>query len=145
MATASYTSHPGIRDPFYDSAEWREFAAGIRERDGHRCTVAQFLGGQCSGPLHVNHIRPRRTHPDLQFDPTNCGTACASHHPQWEKLAKALLAHQERQRPRCTHSHRYAWAREECERRMAEAKGVELSQCDTPTHGRLDSSRVKAA
>ncbi len=31
----------------------------VLERDGARCTVARFLGGQCHRTLDVHHIIPR--------------------------------------------------------------------------------------
>lgn len=112
------------RDPFYDSPEWREFAARIRERDGHRCTVGWILGGECSGILHVNHIVPRRDAPHRQFDPDNCGTACASHHPRWEALRRTLIEKRLRKVPRCRHRHAYPGAREECERKLRRQAGL---------------------
>lgn len=114
-----------MRDPFYDSPEWRDFAPRIRLRDRGRCTVGRFLGGACSGVLHVNHIRPRREYPELAFDPDNCGTVCARHHPEWEALARALRARREvAALPPCRHHHPYAAGREECDRRRARERGL---------------------
>lgn len=125
MADLVSAPSPGsTRDPFYNTPEWREFAATIVARDGYRCTVARLLGGECSGPLHVNHIRARRRFPHLALDPDNCGTACASHHPQWERLVRAILEHQERRIPRCPHRHVTREGREACERRMARERGL---------------------
>lgn len=124
MANVDFTA-PGLRDPFYDSSEWREFAAGIRERDGHRCTVGWLLGGDCSGHLHVNHVIPRREAPHLQFAPDNCGTVCASHHPQWEALRRTLVSR--RTVPPCRHRHPYKEGAEACRRRRARELGVDIA------------------
>lgn len=71
---------------FYTSPEWRAVADQARARDGNRCTVARLLGGACLGVLHGHHI-------DRDADPLdidNVGTTCASHHPRWEALRRAL-------------------------------------------------------
>jgi 5-methylcytosine-specific restriction endonuclease McrA len=110
-----------MRDPFYDTPEWRSFAERIRVRDDRRCTVGRFLGGACHGPLHVNHIRPRREYPELAFDEDNVGTVCARHHPMWEALVRAILT---RRLPPCRHNHPYPQGRLECERRRARERGL---------------------
>ena len=105
-----------MEDGFYHSHDWLELAERVRVRDGHRCTVARLLGGRCSGTLHVHHLIPRSERPDLELDEDNCGTACASHHPLWEAVARTLrLLHGEL--PRCPHKHAYASGRRACEER----------------------------
>jgi len=107
-------------DRFYTSAEWLAAREVVLARDGSRCSVARLLGGRCRGVLHVNHILPRSERPDLALDPDNLGTACASHHPAWEALVRAL-----RRRPQlnlaalppCRHRHPYPEGRRQCERR----------------------------
>ena len=97
---------------FYNSAPWRALRAQARARDGNRCTVARLLGGDCHGLLHAHHIDPDGDPLDLD----NTGTVCATHHPQWDALRRALV------RPpawrRCTHRHPYPGGREACEKRL---------------------------
>jgi hypothetical protein len=105
----------------YDSYRWQQLRAQVRERDGHRCTVARLLGGDCRGPLHVHHIDPDRE----PYDPDNCATVCETHHPRWEAIRKGIVEQREKAEPapepeepwRCHHKHPYPSGREECERR----------------------------
>lgn len=117
----------------YDTLRWRLTSRRARERDGHRCTVARLLGGECSGRLHAHHIRPV-TEGGAPFDLENVGTACASHHPVWEMLRRRLLAALDREveKPpvlRCRHHHPTAEGRRICERRLLrEARERELQR-----------------
>lgn len=104
---------------FYSGSEWIAVRDQVRERDGNRCTVGRLLGGQCRGILHVNHILPRSKRPDLELDPDNCGTVCASHHPMWEAVCRTLQLLRG-EMPKCKHNHPYPQGRIECERRRRE-------------------------
>lgn len=106
---------------FYSSAEWRALRDRVRARDDNRCTVGRLLGGRCSGVLHVHHIEPVDEHPELALDEDNCLTACASHHPRWEAVARALRLATGETLPRCPHRHVYATGRRECEERRRRA------------------------
>lgn len=100
---------------FYNSAQWKVLRAAARERDGNACTVARLIGGDCRGLLHVHHIDPDGDPLDLD----NLGTVCATHHPKWEALRRALVAtHEPPVWRRCRHVHRTREARELCERRL---------------------------
>lgn len=68
---------------------WDEIRARVLTRDGHRCTVSRLLGGQCRGRLHVHHIVPRADGGTDEDD--NLATACARHHPIWERLREAIV------------------------------------------------------
>ena len=114
-------------DDFYKSPEWLRLRDRVLARDGYRCTVARILGGKCRGPLHVHHIEKRRDRPDLQLDPDNCGTCCASHHPKWEALC-AWVRRARQPLPPCRHNHRYASGREACERERARKLGIPWPQ-----------------
>lgn len=107
-------------ESFYKSPEWRALRARVLARDGSRCTVAQLLGGECRGSLHVHHLDRAE---ERRLDPDNCGTACASHHPKWEAVRRAIMV-QRRPLPPCRHTHRYAHAQRECDARRARALGV---------------------
>jgi hypothetical protein len=104
-------------DTFLSSREWFDFRERILARDGDRCSVGRLLGGPCRGVLHVNHIVPRRDRPELALDEDNCGTACASHHVQWEAFARAIRLLRLEELPPCRHAHPYAEGRRQCERR----------------------------
>jgi hypothetical protein len=107
---------------FLSSAEWLAARDAARARDGNACTVARLLGGTCRGVLHVHHIIPRSERPDLALDLDNLGTACASHHPRWEALRRALAAIHDEVLPPCPHRHPYASGRRECEERRRRAR-----------------------
>lgn len=105
-------------DLVYTSPLWRRTRELALERDGHRCTVARLLGGECSGSLHAHHIL-KLTEGGAPYDTENVGTTCAHHHPMWEALRRQLV---ERLLgdgpPTCRHDHRSAEARRQCEARM---------------------------
>lgn len=110
---------------FYNGSAWRALAARAIARDGNRCTVARLLGGPCKGRLHAHHIRrPKDENDELALDLDNLGTACASHHPVWERLRRELertLGRRVPVRVRCPHFHPYAEGRRICEERLARA------------------------
>jgi hypothetical protein len=125
MASLATAPTPGLdRDPFYDTPGWRAVSDAAISRDGSRCLVAWLLGGACSGALHAHHIIPRRERPDLALDLDNLGTACAGHHPVWERCRREILRARERAVPRCRHRHVTREGREACERRMARDRGL---------------------
>lgn len=104
-----------MTDPFYSSPEWNDLREYVLARDARRCTVGRLLGGACSGTLHVHHIEPRSERPDLELDEDNCATACASHHPVWESLARAIRLIHGTELPRCKHQHVYESGRRACD------------------------------
>lgn len=63
----------------YASAEWREVSRIVRARDGFRC---RNCGTEKRGrkSLHLHHVRPWASHPNLRFDPDNIVTLCADCH-----------------------------------------------------------------
>lgn len=111
-------------DAFYDSPEWRELRGRVIARDGSRCTVARLLGGACAGTLHVHHIEPVAERYDLRLDEDNCATACASHHPRWEALRRAIVNVRNPTLPPCGHRHPYREGRVQCERRRMREAGL---------------------
>lgn len=60
---------------FLDSVEWRRLRLVILKRDGARC---QCCGASAASGavMHVDHIKPRRTHPELYLDPNNLQVLC---------------------------------------------------------------------
>lgn len=64
-----------ISDAFLQSYEWRKVRMVVLKREGARC--------QCCGAtphdgvrMHVDHIQPRRTHPERALDATNLQVLC---------------------------------------------------------------------
>ena len=63
---------------------------GFREREEYRDWRAQVLGlfgSQCvicqhSGNLHIHHIKPVQTYPELAFEPSNGVPLCGNCHAQ---------------------------------------------------------------
>lgn len=113
-------------DAFYTSPAWLDLRALVLERDSHACLLARFVGGRCSGRLHVHHIEPRSERADLELDPENCVTACEGHHPTLEafrRMVRRLSDPLEALGP-CGHRHPYAHGRRECLRRRARDAGL---------------------
>jgi uncharacterized protein (TIGR02646 family) len=82
-------------DPFYTSTEWKRLRAAILKRDGYRCVVCKCdVSGK--GQARVDHIKPRKTHPELALDPSNLRTLCSDHDNQShrEKASGALQRHE---------------------------------------------------
>lgn len=113
-------------DAFYTSPVWRELRERVLARDANACIMRRFLGGACSGPLHVHHIEPRAERPDLALDEENCITCCEGHHPSLEAFRRFVL----RLRSPlvalgpCGHRHPYPQGRVDCLRRRARAAGL---------------------
>lgn len=79
-----------------------------------RCEVEYLLGvgvGPCKGLIHLHHTDPN--------DPNSRTIqVCASHHVGLHAALRALLTPREDEWKTCTHSHKYAWAKAECEARL---------------------------
>lgn len=105
----------------YSTAAWADARDAALRRDARRCTVSRWLGGACTGTLHVHHIHAVNEGGPA-FDLDNLGTACAAHHVLWEALrrqiVRGLLAAGQPPR-RCPHRHVSRAAREQCERQHA--------------------------
>jgi hypothetical protein len=91
--------HPQV----YNRQAWRELPRNY-------CAVALLFGdvaGPCRGLIHHHHV-----------DPDNPSSrtvqVCAAHHPKVHAALRSLTP----ARRRCSHHHRYDWARRECERRL---------------------------
>lgn len=110
----------------YNTLRWQLARARTISRDEGRCTVSRLLGGECSsGTPHVHHIRPV-SEGGAPYEETNLATVCPAHHPVWEALRRRLLAAEahEDAAPRCSHFHRTAEARRQCEARMARQRSL---------------------
>lgn len=105
-----------MADSLYSSPAWAEARAAALDRDGHRCTVARLLGGECADRLDVHHVIPVREG-GAWYDDDNLITVCQSHHPMVESIRRQIL--HKRGVRKCPHDHRYDHARRECERRLA--------------------------
>ena len=84
----------------------------FRNLPREQCAVADLFGptvGECKGYIHRHHVDP--SDPDSRTI-----EVCNRHH---QRLHAGLRALQEpRKWKTCNHRHRYAWAKEECERRL---------------------------
>lgn len=60
---------------FYESNEWRQVRYfALRRADG--CCQCCGARAMPDNPLHVDHIKPRYTHPELSLDPDNLQVLC---------------------------------------------------------------------
>lgn len=112
----------------YEHPAWERARADALERDGHRCTVARFLGGRCSKRLDVHHLEPV-SEGGAAFDLDNLITACSRHHPMVEGLRRAILRRRHAAPKRCPHppgAHPYPGARAACERLLNRRAAREL-------------------
>ena len=91
---------------------WESIRARIIARD--RGCSGRFLGGECSPILDVHHILPREE--GGTDEDSNLMALCHTHHPMLESMRRAIL--RRRRWRTCPHEHRYAHAREACERRL---------------------------
>ena len=62
-------------DSFLESFEWRKARMEVLKRDGARCACCgnSRLEGRI---MHVDHIKPRKTHPELALDLNNLQVLC---------------------------------------------------------------------
>jgi 5-methylcytosine-specific restriction protein A len=78
-------------DPFYYSPQWRALRLQALERDRWRCVVCgQSVAG--SGAARVDHIRPRKQHPELELVLGNLRTLCKLHDNQSHREKPAGVA-----------------------------------------------------
>lgn len=61
-----------------NSGAYYEWSKTIKNRDGHKCKIANK---DCSGSLNSHHILSWREHPELRYDVNNGITLCRFHHP----------------------------------------------------------------
>lgn len=102
---------------FYNSPEWAAARELAKARDGHRCSIARLLGGDCHERLDVHHLQSVEERPDLALDLDNLLTVCASHHPTLEAVRRILRIIRLIDLPPCGHRHPYAQGRRDCERK----------------------------
>lgn len=57
---------------FYLSPEWRKLRYATIKNYGARCMACRTT----EGVMHVDHIKPRHTHPHLELDPNNVQVLC---------------------------------------------------------------------
>ena len=70
-----YATERAVGEDFLLSFEWRKRRMEILKRDGAKCA--------CCGAtpkdgvrVHVDHIKPRKKHPELALDPNNLQVLC---------------------------------------------------------------------
>lgn len=59
---------------FYDSDEWLLLRCMVLRHYGFRCQCCGASGRTVE--LHVDHIKPRSKHPELELTFSNCQVAC---------------------------------------------------------------------
>ena len=111
-------------DSFYTSPAWVALRERVLARDGRRCTVARLLGGSCGGAMHVHHIQAVEDRLDLALDENNCASVCATHHPRWEAVRRAVIKQRPDTVPDCGHYHPYKEGREACRRKRMRDRGL---------------------
>lgn len=68
------------RQAVFNSAEYREWAAAVRARDGGRCRSCDASGRRNSSRIELHHIIPFSISQDLAFAVDNGITLCREHH-----------------------------------------------------------------
>jgi hypothetical protein len=61
-------------DPFYQSDAWLQLRYKILKKYGRTCMLCGYSAPQVQ--IHVDHIKPRSTHPDLELEPDNLQVLC---------------------------------------------------------------------
>lgn len=64
-----------VPHPFYDDPRWLDLRYFVLKRDGARCVVCGRTAKD-GVIIQVDHIKPRSTHPALQWDPNNLQVMC---------------------------------------------------------------------
>lgn len=69
-----WQSKPNM-DAFLDSYEWRRVRMKVLQRDGRKCACCGATPDD-GVKMHVDHIKPRKTHPSLALDMNNLQVLC---------------------------------------------------------------------
>jgi hypothetical protein len=78
MPAASFMPKSNVRVPdeeFFGSRMWKELRYFAIRKYGRKC-LACGAGPDTGKTLHVDHIKPRLTHPELQWDINNLQVLC---------------------------------------------------------------------
>ena len=67
------------RQRLYASAEWKAVRRKVFARDGYRCASCGELRHGAKR-MHLHHVKPWATHPELRLDPDNLIVLCADCH-----------------------------------------------------------------
>lgn len=69
------------RQRFYRKPAWAAMCAAIFKRDDYRCQRChQRRERGCQVTLHVHHVKPWASHPELRAEPSNLTTLCGDCH-----------------------------------------------------------------
>lgn len=63
-----------MKQGFYETRKWRELRYKTLRAQGFKCCACGAFGEGVI--LHVDHIKPRSTHPQLELDPLNLQVLC---------------------------------------------------------------------
>lgn len=69
------TSPSAASDEFLRGFEWRQVRMFVLKRDGAKCRCCGATPAT-GAVMNVDHIKPRKTHPQLALDPNNCQVLC---------------------------------------------------------------------
>jgi len=64
-----------MSDNFYESRAWLDLRYKVLQKHNGCCQLCGCRGTEAS-PLHVDHIKPRSLHPDLELVETNLQVLC---------------------------------------------------------------------
>jgi 5-methylcytosine-specific restriction protein A len=78
-------------DPFYQSQAWLTLRHAVLRRL-RRCSAC----GATAGPLHVDHVRSRKQHPELALDASNLVVLCQSCHSRKTAIEDGGFGNQRR-------------------------------------------------
>ncbi len=67
----------GSTDKFYKSREWMAARFRALHKAGHRCEHCG-VSVKKKGSMRVDHIKPRKSYPELSLDQSNLQVLCAS-------------------------------------------------------------------
>jgi len=80
-------------NPFYNTLEWHKLRSQVKarwKRLGLGCALCRMpLDWIGKNAVHVDHIKPRSTHPELALQIRNCQCLCALCHNSEKKRIEA--------------------------------------------------------
>lgn len=62
-----------VKDDFYESNQWKMLRFKVLEKYGRICALCRCT----TGPMHVDHIKPRYLYPNLELEFNNLQVLCA--------------------------------------------------------------------
>ena len=89
VANREYNKKRPESDSFYGQSKWRKLSAVFRQRHPLCCMCE--AAGRVEPSRMVDHIKPRKTHPELSYEWSNLRALCWSCHNRYgEKVVMAV-------------------------------------------------------